>query len=156
MTCTKVIYSSEALAMEDVVRINKRSTRASKPLRAYKCPNGEHWHLTSLDMSYKDKIAAQEAELIKLKAELDKINEHRSSWITGLNAELTASKLEFENYKKHYNRQECIAVRADQRVKDQQAQIKSQSLRIKKLENDKDTLFAKIIQLENKIEELTK
>lgn len=149
MTCTKTIYSSEALAKEDVIRIKNKSKRMRKPLSVYKCPHGEHWHLTSRDNTLKDKIAA-------LEAELKKVNETREEWLSGLKGELAAAKLEFENYKKSYNQKERVVVRADERVKDLQKQLKQQALTISKLKNDKNTLFAQIVQLNNKIEILTK
>ena len=54
--CKKVSYSSQVFALEDLIRIVKKSDRDTVPIRAYKCDFCGKWHLTSHKDKLEDKI----------------------------------------------------------------------------------------------------
>jgi len=57
--CTKVKYSTQAFALQDIVRIQARSKENKYPINTYLCPNCHCWHLTSqgqIEFSIEDKL----------------------------------------------------------------------------------------------------
>lgn len=82
--CVKVVYGSEELALWDIDRIQKISTRSKVPVRAYLCKCGG-WHLTSQDKQIDESIATA------LKIEIAKLEELVNS--LGLSEEMKSQKI---------------------------------------------------------------
>jgi chromosome segregation ATPase len=68
MECTKAKYCSEEFANNDIERINRRSTKQIKPVRAYLCECG-YWHITSNTDARHIKIQELEQQLKQVQEE---------------------------------------------------------------------------------------
>lgn len=77
--CNKVKYASEALALSDIARIRKKSTREKIPTRAYKCSGGA-WHLTS-----RPDIKTIQQELKELRSKYSQSEKQRLAYKRKLN-----------------------------------------------------------------------
>ena len=91
--CTKSRYASEKMALIDIKRFAKESTRKEIPIRAYHCDKCNSWHLTS-----RPDIDFLVNENKNLKEELEKrINEVRTlnkTIITFENRKINSEKME--------------------------------------------------------------
>lgn len=133
MECTKTKYTSEEFALDDIKRIKKKSIRDKVPTRAYLCKFCNFWHLTS---SQDWKKEALEKDLR----------------ITELTQELGEVKVELEKLKKATNREDRIAVKADERVKEANNRVAKQKELVRKLRESNEDLICKNIQLQKKLE----
>lgn len=70
MTCTKTAYTTEKAANDDILRIKKKSKRATIPFRSYLCPNCGAWHLTSQEDKKTVAIRELQKENLRLQQEL--------------------------------------------------------------------------------------
>lgn len=133
----KVKYISENHAMIDIERIQKKSNRDKVPIRAYLCECGS-WHLTS-------KIKHSDIVISELRQEIIKLNQN----ISNLKAE--------NELLKNYNaskQEHDIAV--DERIKKINQRLFEKNQVIKYIRNDNKDLICKILQLENRINDLQK
>lgn len=128
MVCEKTRYVSEKAALEDIERIQKKSTRSKVPVRAYLCGCGS-WHLTS-------KLSKAAIAIIQLKADL--VNREQ---------DIAALKAENELLRNNYNKEDRVKVRADKRVIELTNQVAKLKQDIKRLRNDKNTLFSTIVKM---------
>lgn len=136
--CTKVQYTTEEFAIEDIKRIKLKSNRSRIPLRAYYCVRCNFWHLTSTkgpSDNQKLELALQEIEELKetnkqLRAEINVIKQAPSS---------TGDKL---------------AIRKDLRVMELTERNKKISEEIRKLRTDNSNLIASNLQLRKKYGEV--
>lgn len=129
MICEKTRYASEQAALEDIERIQKKSTRSKVPVRAYLCGCGS-WHLTS--KLSKGAIAI----IIQLKETL--VNREQ---------DIIALKAENELLRNNHNSDDRVKVRADKRVIELTNQVAKLKQDIKRLRNDKNTLFSTIVKM---------
>lgn len=53
MKCEKQSYKTRQIAMSKLDEISEEDDRGDKPVRAYKCPHCEYWHLTSMAKPHK-------------------------------------------------------------------------------------------------------
>ena len=141
MSCDKVRYANKKAADEDIKRIQKKSNRATVPIRSYQCKicKGSPWHLTS-SISY--------AETIK---ELTDKNNLLQTENELLKAENTELKKDTEEH-----RQARIQAKAALKLDDRMTQLANtnvnQQKQIKSLRKDNSELISRVVQLNKKLE----
>lgn len=139
-SCKKTTYANQKLANEDIERIQAKSTRDKKPMRAYQCNQCNLWHLTSTP-DYKALYLEQLAENKKLRS-------------TGIvkSYELKIFKLQTKLKEKEaeYNKERSQQFNSNEEIKKLQATITKKGKELSRLQKDNADLINKIIQLEVK------
>jgi hypothetical protein len=136
--CKKSKYISERFALADISRIKKTSKRSKVPTRAYFCNICNFWHLTS---------------------QSDKKEDFKKEKMLALENQVKSLKLEIETLKKlssKENKELNKQIKTDQRVKELNERLVKLNKAFKQQREDNHTLISKNIQLQNKIDELTK
>lgn len=133
----KTKYATEKLAVEDIARIKLKSDRDVTPCRAYFCVVCNFWHLTS-------KISR--SDILK-----DKMISKLQEEIEGLKTKLNDAIRELNGLKKATNKQDRVAVKADERVKHLTEKSNKLGNLVQRLRKDNSELITRNLSLERKL-----
>jgi hypothetical protein len=144
MPCDKVKYASKKMADEDIVRIQKKSKRATVPIRSYQCTVCKGWHLTS-KINFTERIKELEAEADLLKTERD-----------FLRAENLELKGQATGDDQEEHRQARIKAKAMGKLDGKVVQLTNANTKLEKLllslRKNNSELISQVVQLNKKLE----
>lgn len=135
--CTKVQYTSEEFALNDIKRIKLISKRSRQPFRTYYCKYCNFWHISSTSNKVYDSLKSAETELETLKAER----------ITLLK---TIKELKAFNDSEEGSLQR-LTIRREDTVAQLRTQVQQLNKRVKQLTTVNKDLIYRNLQLEKQI-----
>jgi hypothetical protein len=127
--CLKVAFADERSANFTMKKIHQTSTRETQPVRAYQCKICSNWHLTS------------KPDINELKKEIESLKKEKEDLSNKLTAFTSSSA-----------KNERLQARKGKIIKDLEYQIELFSEKSKKLINEKNEIFNRLIALKKNID----